>query len=81
VRDRAWLERFIAKPDQVLADGDPTAKALYEKYEKMVMPSLGLGPEDVQALIGYIGEEGGGPGSAAQPRGEETARKAAIAIP
>jgi protein SCO1/2 len=53
-RDRGWLERFIARPDSVLAEKDPLAKALFEKYRQVTMPNLGLGPEDVEALVGWL---------------------------
>jgi protein SCO1/2 len=56
-RERRWLERFIAAPDRMLAEGDPTAKALYERYERVNMPSLGLGPADVEALVDYLEAE------------------------
>jgi protein SCO1 len=43
-RDRAWLTRFIQRPDAVLAEGDPTARALFARYGEVTMPNLGLGP-------------------------------------
>jgi protein SCO1 len=54
VRDRAWLARFLAAPDQLLAEGDPTAKALYAKYKQVKMPNLRLGEADVAALMEYL---------------------------
>ena len=38
----------------MLAAGDPTAKALFVKYKKVQMPNLGLGPEDVGAVLAYL---------------------------
>jgi protein SCO1/2 len=53
-RERAWLTRYIQAPDEMLAAGDPTATALFEKYRKMRMPNLRLGSSDVADLISYL---------------------------
>jgi protein SCO1 len=58
-RDRAWLARFIKTPDQVLAEGDPLATALFAKYKEVRMPNLRLGDGDVKALIDYMGAQAG----------------------
>lgn len=56
VRDRAWLVRYIATPDRVLAAGDPIAKALFTKYREVRMPNLSLSQEEVDALVPYLEE-------------------------
>lgn len=53
-RDHAWLARYVAAPDEVLASGDPVANALFEKYRHVRMPNLRLGREDVEALLSYL---------------------------
>jgi protein SCO1/2 len=53
-RDRAWLRRFIAVPDQMLAEKDPLATALFKKYNEVQMPNLRLPEEDVASLIAFI---------------------------
>lgn len=53
-RDRAWLSRWIAAPDRVLAVGDPTAKALFQQYKGVPMPNQGLTDDEVAALIAYL---------------------------
>src|SRR5262245_45368029 len=53
-RERAWLSRYIQVPDRVLDARDPIAVALSEKYDKTKMPNLGLGSEDVAALVTYL---------------------------
>jgi protein SCO1 len=58
-RERAWLARFIKMPDQLLAEGDPLATALFAKYKEVRMPNLRLGDGDVDALIDYMGAQGG----------------------
>jgi protein SCO1/2 len=55
-RDSAWLTRYIYEPDQMLADGDPIASALYAKYRRIRMPNLSLDSDDVQAVIAYVNQ-------------------------
>jgi protein SCO1 len=53
-RDPAWLMRYLAHPDRVLAEGDPIAKELFSRYKQVPMPNLRLGEDDVAALIAYL---------------------------
>jgi mono/diheme cytochrome c family protein len=53
-RDHAWLDRWIAAPDRMLAEGDPTAKTLLDKYRGVPMPNLGLSPDQVNAVVAYL---------------------------
>jgi protein SCO1/2 len=53
-RDRAWLARWLAVPDRMLAEGDPIATALFDKYKKVYMPNLRLNENDVAALIEHM---------------------------
>jgi protein SCO1/2 len=53
-RDRAWLMRFIASPDRMLADKDPIATALFKEYKEIQMPNLGLSRADIADVIEYI---------------------------
>ncbi len=53
-RDRAWLERFIRSPDQVLAERDPIAMQLLAKHKGVRMPNLDLTPEEVSDILKYI---------------------------
>ena len=46
VREPEWLLRWILEPDEVLAEGDPTARALFEAYNEVPMPDLGLSEEE-----------------------------------
>jgi protein SCO1/2 len=54
MRDRAWLTRWIKTPDKVLADNDPIAVDLYNRYKKIVMPNLRLSDREVEELITYM---------------------------
>jgi protein SCO1/2 len=63
VRDRKWLERIIAVPEELLAEKDPLATALFKKYKEVRMPNLQMGGEAVDDLITYLKERT----AAAQP--------------
>ena len=54
LRNRDWLVRIIEKPDQLLAEKDPIATALFKKYKKVQMPNLRLNDEETNLLIGYL---------------------------
>ena len=54
VRERAWLTRYVAEPDQMLAEGDPLALALFAKYKSVRMPNLGLNSEEVDAILAHL---------------------------
>jgi len=56
-RERAWLERWLANPSQLIEEGDPIAVALFEQYDEITMPNLRLNDQDVAALIRYLDEE------------------------
>lgn len=56
-RERAWLARWLAEPDKMLAAKDPIAMELYAKYNNMPMPNLRLNEREVTALIDYMDTE------------------------
>ena len=53
-RERDWLKRYVLQPDRLLAEGDPIATALSEKYKGARMPNVNLGAADVTAVLSYI---------------------------
>jgi mono/diheme cytochrome c family protein len=63
-RERAWVERFITAPDEVIASGDPIAQDLVDQYGT-AMPNLGVTPAQVAALVVFLGYE-----AAAEPVAE-----------
>ncbi|HKV92838.1 MAG TPA: SCO family protein [Candidatus Angelobacter sp.] len=75
VRDRAWLERFISTPDKVLAEKDPIAVALYEKYKQVKMPNLRMADVDLQNLLKFLADQ-----SAAQPKEEPAGASGETAV-
>jgi protein SCO1/2 len=56
-RDHRWLSRYVAEPDKVRAEGDPVALRLFNQYNQIRMPNLGLGGGDVAALLEYLGTQ------------------------
>jgi len=54
LREHAWLARYVAEPDRMLAEGDRLATALFAKYKNVRMPNLGLDSEEVGALLSHI---------------------------
>ena len=56
-RERAWLLDWLRAPDQMLARKDPIAMALYEKYDRLVMPNSRLNRAEALALLDYFDEE------------------------
>ena len=65
VREQAWLSRFIAEPDKMLAERDPVAVALFAKYKQVNMPNLRLSSVEIGAVLNYLKTQ-----SAAPPRNE-----------
>src|SRR6266568_5067786 len=59
-RDRAWLSRYLAEPDQMRAEGDPIATALFAKYNNVPMPNLRLSTAEVASLVSYLDAHGAG---------------------
>ncbi|WPC06103.1 SCO family protein [Pseudomonas benzenivorans] len=57
-RERAWLQRFIQAPDQLLAQRDPIAVELFARFNQVRMPNLWLGDGDVEALLQFLEAQG-----------------------
>ena len=56
-RDPAWLARWIAEPDKMLAEKDPLALELFEKHNRVPMPNMALNKQDVAAIVEFIETE------------------------
>ena len=54
VRDPKWLMQFIQTPEKMVADGDPIATALFEKYNQIRMPNLRVSDEDPARIIEFL---------------------------
>jgi protein SCO1/2 len=53
-REKAWVARYLHEPEKMLAEKDPIAAALFEKYKNVRMPNLALSNEEIGALLGQI---------------------------
>ena len=58
-REHDWLVRFLREPDKVIAEDDPIAKQLLEKYKDIRMPNQGLSSQEIDNLIAYIVNKSG----------------------
>ena len=56
-RDPAWLSRWIREPDKMLAEEDPIAVELFERFDKIPMPNLRLDENAAQSIMGFLQEE------------------------
>jgi protein SCO1/2 len=53
-RDRQWLANYISSPGAMLEAGDPIARALFVKYNRMRMPDLELSDQQIQDVIAFL---------------------------
>ncbi len=57
-RDEEWIKNFVINSQKMVAEGDETAVALFNKYNKLPMPSHKFSGEELDGLIGYLEEAG-----------------------
>ena len=53
-REKPWVARYLHEPELMLAEKDPIAVELYNKYQQVRMPNLGLSHDEIAALLGQI---------------------------
>ncbi|MGE0741128.1 MAG: SCO family protein [Hyphomonadaceae bacterium] len=53
-RNHAWLSRWIREPDEMIAERDPIAISLLQRYRNLQMPNLSLGESDAEEIIEYM---------------------------
>ncbi|NJL13018.1 MAG: cytochrome c [Microscillaceae bacterium] len=51
-----WLRKFILNSQALIASGDAQAKAVYEKYNKVLMPGFNFKEEELVQLLAYLKE-------------------------
>jgi protein SCO1/2 len=61
LRDKRWLARYIASPDEMIRQGDPLANALLQQYKQVRMPNLGLSEREIADVLAYL--ESAAPGT------------------
>jgi cytochrome c2 len=71
-RSDEWLQKFIKSSQTLVNSGDPGAVAIFEEYNKMVMPDAPFTDNQISAVIVYIKAASGDSEEAAEASGEET---------
>lgn len=56
-RDLQWIKDFILDPQKMI-DSDADAKKLFEEYNSVLMPNLGLSANEVDQVVAYLGNPG-----------------------
>ncbi len=53
-RDRAWSAEFIKSSQSMIKRGDPEAVAVYEEYNRLLMPDATMNDAQIVAVLNYI---------------------------
>ncbi len=59
-RSDEWLQKFITSSQTLINSGDPDAVAVFEQFNKIVMPDPPFSGDQIVAIITYIKAESGG---------------------
>ncbi|HRI26420.1 MAG TPA: c-type cytochrome [Chitinophagales bacterium] len=70
--DRDWLLKWIKNSQELVKANDPKAVAIFNEYNKSVMPAFSLTDAEVDAVLTYIKVETENPVAAAAPAGGGT---------
>ncbi|MEJ6736591.1 MAG: c-type cytochrome [Flavobacteriales bacterium] len=52
--EREWLGKWIKNSGALIASGDADAKAIFEEYNKSIMPPQAVNEEDIDDILAYI---------------------------
>ena len=63
-RSEEWLMDFIRSSQKMIKSGDPESVALFEEYNKVIMPDPMISDDEIRSLLGYIAESSAGGGVA-----------------
>lgn len=64
-RSEDWLKSFIKSSQGMINSGDADAVAIYEEYNKTLMPDAQMSDAEIAAVIAYVGSGGSGDAGAA----------------
>ena len=53
-RERDWIYRFVQNSSKLIAEGDPTAVALYNEFNQLSMQPHELSKEEIDLILAYI---------------------------
>lgn len=56
--DREWLGKWIKNSGELIASGDADAKAIFEEYDKVIMPPQPVDDAQIDAILAYIVDPG-----------------------
>lgn len=76
-RDRDWTKRFITNSQEMVKAGDEVAVELFNKYNKIAMPSHTFSDDELEKLISYMDEAGQEAAAASQGAEAEATEKTA----
>jgi mono/diheme cytochrome c family protein len=65
-RSDEWLQKFITSSQTLINSGDPDAVAVFEQFNKIVMPDPPFSNDQIAAIIIYIKAASGGEAGAAE---------------
>ena len=57
-RDKEWLYKWIKNSGELIASGDADAKAVFEEYNKVIMPPQPVDDAQIDAILEYIANPG-----------------------
>jgi len=55
-RSEDWIIRFVQHSQQMVADGDPDAVAIFNQYKQVPMPDWPLSADEIRSVIAFAGE-------------------------
>jgi len=53
-RDSAWIYRFVKGSQAMVEAGDPTAVALFQEYNQVIMPNQTVTDDELASILDYI---------------------------
>lgn len=66
-RSEEWLIQFIKSSQKMVNSGDADAAAIFEEYNKIMMPDNNFTDDEIKAVIAHIKSKSGGAAAAAAP--------------
>ena len=79
-RSQDWLISFIKSSTSVINSGDTDAKAIFEEYNKMLMPDNNYSDAQIMAILNYIGPGISGTGVPVEAKTEEAVEAPVVDI-
>ena len=58
--EREWLGKWIKNSGALIASGDADAKAIFEEYNKSIMPPQAVNDDEIDEILAYIAKPGDG---------------------